>query len=623
MTRRSHYLVNSLALAILLSASGALRPQMPYFEPLLPALSAPIAKPSKQTTKKADLQRLPPVGPTGSPAPSHAAIERARSNEEADLTSLPSIPVNHANAGGQTATNRHRAPAGTGVKRLPRAADDLVFAHSARQALSQSGGPRHQSIEPLPSPPTSDADQQGFPALPPDPYAKDKEPLPPLEEELWHHGGAHLYDPEGDRRNWPQPEEHEHYEVLRLPEDWQEPRPLTAFQDFLGADPIREWPRLRFPGCGYVWEPRFVGSGSYRLFGFALEENGQRQDAVGHQLIADLDLRLTGTERFHVQYRPIGREQTGGSYYQFSNPEGYVDNSTGMPDRYWFEAELHSLLGGFVNPLAVLDYHISVGRIPVALHNSLLLNDEFHGVVLNKNTIFLGPISNLNIQLIHGFNDVGVFPNDGKLYAINVSADYHNDFWEASYAFRDDDFGPTRDAHYLAVSRTKLCGPWTFAARSMYKWGDQGGTGDGQLFVLESNRVRVFDLKPLGVEKGVFFGNAFVARDGWTSIAGGNFNRLQTSFEVNPLVQIAAGRPAGDTWGAALGVQLFRHHEDESFIPEIAYECVDDQSVWGCGLRYLRKTSARTFFEALGVLNFCEDPRFERQGIFLSETILF
>lgn len=32
------------------------------------------------------------------------------------------------------------------------------------------------------------------------------EPLPPLEEELWLHGGSYLYAPEGDRLNWPSPE---------------------------------------------------------------------------------------------------------------------------------------------------------------------------------------------------------------------------------------------------------------------------------------------------------------------------------------------------------------------------------------------------------------------------------
>ena len=463
-----------------------------------------------------------------------------------------------------------------------------------------------------------------FPSLPPDPYEDQKPPLPPLEDELWYHGGAHLYESEGDHRNWSEHDDH-HGEILRLPETWQKPKPLTAFQQFLGADPIHDRPRLHWPGkSGYVWEPRFVGYGRYDLFAFAIEENNNRRDAIGQQLIVDLDLRLTGTERFHVQFRPLGEKNTGGSFYQFSKPEGYIDNSTARPERYWFEAELHSLLGSFVNPSAVVDYHIIAGRFPFALQNNLLINDEILGVVINKNNIYAGPLSNLNVQLFYGFNDVDSFHgSDSKLYGMNAAADYHNEFWEAMYAFVQNDVDSTRDAHYAAGSRTKMFGPTTIALRAMFKWGDEGGSGNGHLFVAESNHTRVFDTKPLGIEKGVFYCNTFLATEGWNSIAGGNFNRLTTSFEVDPLVQIAAGRPADDTWGASVGVQLFRRHEDESLIPEFAFQSPDNEAVWGFGLRYLRKTGKRSFFEAMGVFNNSKDPRFEREGVFVSESILF
>ena len=463
----------------------------------------------------------------------------------------------------------------------------------------------------------------GFPALPPDPYAHQHDPLPPLEEELWHHGGSYMYHPEGDRLNWPADDEHAHYDLLRLPEDWQEPRPFTLFTDFLGADPIQVYPGLHWPGDGYDLEPQFVGYGGYQLFGFALEENNQRQDVLGHQLLVELDLRFTGTERMHVQFRPLGDGNTGGSYYQFSNPEGYVDNSTGEPARYWIEGELHSLLGGFVDPFAVLDYHITAGRFPLALHNSLLMNDEITGVVLNKNTIYVGPLSNLNVQLIYGANDVNTYPGpDGRLYGLHASIDYRRVFYEATYAFADQDAQSTRDAHYAALSRTQFVGPVTFAGRAFFKWGDTGGSGSGHLFVAETNYTRYFDGRPLGIEYGVFYLNAFAATEGWNSIGGGNFNRLRTSFETNPLVRIAAGQ-VSDTAGVALGVQLFRHHEDESFIPEIAWEDRGGEPVWGVGLRYLRKTGPRTFLEILGVANFADDPRFDREGVFVSHTFLF
>lgn len=463
-----------------------------------------------------------------------------------------------------------------------------------------------------------------FPALPPDPTEGELEPLPPLEEELWQHGGSYLYTPEGDQIGWPAADSHEHYQVLRLPEDWHEPKPITAFEEFLGVGPIHPRPHLKWPGHGYRWEPRFVGYGSYQLFAFASQQNNQRRDAIGHQLIADLDLRLTGTERFHVQFRPIGRNGSGGSYYQFSDPSGYVDNSDAAPQRYWFEGEVHSIFGGLLNPFAVWDYHILGGKYPLLLQNNLLMNDEILGFAVNKNNIYLGPFSNINVQLFAGLDDVDAFQDTGaQVYGSDVSIDYKRAFYELTYAFLNNHHDSTRNSHYLALGRTSWHGNMSLAVRAMFKLAEGNATDDGQLFVLESNHTRVFEHNVLGVEKGVFYANAFVATAGWRPIASNNFNRLTTAFEVNPLTQIAAGNSFGENWGLVLGAQLFRHHEDESLIPEIAFQSPQNESVFGVGLRYLRKTGVRSFLEVLGTLNYSDDPRFERRGIFLSETILF
>ena len=439
------------------------------------------------------------------------------------------------------------------------------------------------------------------------------------------HGGSYLYQPEGDRLNWPSKDE-AHYDLLRLPEDWQKPKPpLTGFAQFLGNDPILPNPALKWLGLdGYAWEPRFVTHGQYSLFAFALEQNNQRQDVIGHQLLLDLDLRLTGTERFHMQFRPLGRDNTGGSYYQFRNPAGYVDNSQGEPDRYWFEFELHSVLGGFVDPNWALDYQVTAGRIPLSLHNDLLINDEFHGVAVNKNNLNVWNFSNLNVQAYYGFNDVSAYDNgDADVAGVNFFVDYRRIFYEASYAFVNHGFDSSRDAHYLALSRTQLIANYSLATRALFKQGDEGGRGSGQLFTIEGNTTRVYDHSPLGIEKAVFFANAFGALSGWNTIAQGNFNRLRTAFEVNPLVRIAAGTGTDDNWGIALGAQLFRHHDDESWIPEFAFEQPGGEAVWGVGLRYLRKISCRSFLEVLGVYNESDDDRFDRLGVFGTVSILF
>lgn len=472
-------------------------------------------------------------------------------------------------------------------------------------------------------PATASPSPSDFPALPPDPYADERDPLPPLEVELWNHGGSYLYAAEGDHLNWPPPGSDNHYQHLRLPEDWVEPKPWTAYSEFLGADPVfagGKW----FGENAYAWDPRFVGYGGYSLFAFALEQNNRRQDVVGHQLRIDLDLQLTGTERFHVQLRPLGERNTGGSYYQFSNPDGYVDNSTAEPQRFWFEGELHSIFGAYLDPFAVMDYNFVVGKFPYALHNSLLINDEILGVVLSKNTIYLGQLSNLNVQLIYGANDVDAFADaDGGLYGAHIAADHRGAFYEATYAYVDHDFDSSRDSHFAAVSGTKFLGAASVAARGLFKFGDEGGRGNGQLFTLESNRCQHFEPNSLGIEEAVYFCNAFYNTAGWNPISGGNLNRIRTAFETNPLVRIAAGSLPVRNLGVAVGVQLFRHHQDESIIPEVAFESPDGIAVTGFGLRYLRKTGSRSSFEAFATFTLSDDPRFAREGIFTSYNIDF
>jgi hypothetical protein len=477
-----------------------------------------------------------------------------------------------------------------------------------------------------------------FPALPPDPYRSERDDLPSLEDELDYRGGAYLYERYDDYldgyldgvpcEDGLGHDDH-HVTLLRLAEDYYAPQPLTFFADFLGADPVRAWPRLHWPGADPVaWEPRLVIYGAYQFFGLAIEDGGVRTDGIGQQLLVDVDWRLTGTERLHLQFRPLGEGNSGGSFYQINDPDGYLDNSTVVPDRWWIEAELASVFGGWMNhPRAARDYHLVAGKFPFVLHNRLLINDDVTGFVVSKNTIYAGNLSNLNVQLFYAFDDVDAFTNGlADTSGIHATADYRQMLFEATYASLDHGSDPSRDAQFAALSVTKLLGSATLAGRALFKWGDEGGRGDGQLFVLESNLTRTFSpacYSNTGIEFGVFYANAFHATRGWNSISGGGFDRLRSTFEVNPLVRISAGRQPDDTAGLALGVQLFRCHEDESITPEVVFETPGGTPVWGVGLIYQRKTGPRSFFETRAVGTWSDDPVYRRDGVFLGQTILF
>ncbi len=462
-----------------------------------------------------------------------------------------------------------------------------------------------------------------------DDSAESEPYLPPLEQELWDHGGSHMYQAEGDRWGWPGKNTESHHHYRRLPENWQKPRPLTAYQEFLGADAIHPRPGLEWHGNpGFHWEPRFVGYGSYQIFGQAFNEGKREQHGIGHQLLIDLDLRLTGTERFHVQFRPLGRKNSGGSFYQFNSPHGYDDNSTLVPDRYWFEAELFSLFGQALDdPFTPRDYHVVVGKFPMTMHNSLLMNDDILGVAINKNTLYLPPFSNVNFQVFYGADDVdSTIQPSPEVVGFNTAIDYRHTFIETTLAYVYDDQLSGSDSGYAAGSVTQFFGPLSLAGRVLGKWGDDDGRGDGQLFVIESNYSRKFSKEfkhNTGFEHAVYYANAFRATSGWNSISGGNFDRIRSTFEVNPLVNISQFGATDDLFGTALGVQLFRDDDNQSWTPEIAFEDDSGDAVLGVGLGWMKKIGRRTFVEARGIQTWSDNSQRERRGLFGGTTVVF
>jgi len=486
---------------------------------------------------------------------------------------------------------------------------------------SQDNPPVAEPIQRLPAPKRFDPPIAEVPAkIAPE----EEDPLPPLEEELWNHGGSYLYAPEGDRLGWPGPHEESHFELLRLPEDHVDPEPITLFADFLGEDPVQQRRLKYFGPFGYHWDPQFVLYGGYEMSAITYKEDQQRRDGLGHQLIVDMDFRWTGTERIHLQFRPLGEGNSGGSFYQFSDPAGYIDNSTAIPQNYWFEGELSSMLSNHFGPFAVRDINLTAGKFPYAIHNQLLMNDEILGVIVSKNTLFLANLSNVNLQLVLAPSDVENVADDNcRLYGLHATADRKRDFYELSYFFLKTPDAPGRNQHFLAFSQTQFRGRWNTAGRALFKFGDQAGAGDGQLLVLESNFTTIHSHQPLGIEYSVAYCNLFGATQGWNSLAQGGFNRLRSAFDVDPLVAISTGTNSEENFGASLGVQLFRHHEGESFAPEIAFQAPGGDPVYGVGFRYQRKTGKRSFFEVLGIANISDTPSQRRKGVFVSQNILF
>ncbi|HND56785.1 MAG TPA: hypothetical protein PLV92_30410, partial [Pirellulaceae bacterium] len=310
-------------------------------------------------------------------------------------------------------------------------------------------------------------------------------------------GGSYLYEAEGGPRPPPPPGKKPPPAPLRIPETFEAPQPLTIFSDYLGADPVAVHPPPldgALGHMGYAWDPRIVGAGGYTLMGSMFDSGTTpTQGMVGHQLVLDLDAQWTGTERIHVQFRPLGPRNTGGSFYRFTAPVEYLDNFTAVPDRYWFEGELHSLLG-LSSSAYLSDVRVTAGKFPLQLHNNLLVNDELVGVSLSQSTLVPPRLGSLSLAGFYAWNDVdSTTVSDSQVAGLHLSTEYRTMLVEATGAYVNNDIDSRRDQLHTALSATYFKGPRCFVGRALGKWGDAAGTGPGQLFVLETNRSWDFE----------------------------------------------------------------------------------------------------------------------------------
>jgi len=229
--------------------------------------------------------------------------------------------------------------------------------------------------------------------------------------------------------------------------------------------------------------------------------------------------------------------------------------------------------------------------------------------------------------LFYAFDDVDVDFGNTETAGVHLLGDYRHALIEATYAHLfDGGYATDRSADYTALSITNFFGPLSVAGRVLAKFGDDGGRGDGQLYVLETNHTRStphWIHEHTGIELAVSYVNLFKATSGWSPISGGNYNRLINLFTLNPLLNIAAGRPPEDTLGAAAGVQFFCHHQDATITPEIAIEEVSADTVWGVSLRGRRKLTSRTYLELRGLRTFSSVSALEREGVFGSLIVIF
>ena len=350
---------------------------------------------------------------------------------------------------------------------------------------------------------------------------------------------------------------------------------LEIGEDYLAPGPLGDGFTLP---TGATWRPALWVYGTFRsgLQSFETGAPPGTPSATNSEWANRLDLvanlRLTGTERLVVEYRPFGLG--GGLGYQFG------DNVVG--DRW--EADLEEQLQSFFfegdigeifpdlddDDTDALDFGFSVGRQTVALQEGLVIADNLDAVGLTRNSLRPSGFSNLRITGLYAWNQVhrrNLEVESAKLVALSNQADLPGTTVSLDLVYSFADVSEAADGLYAGASAVQRLwiGDQIFntafrlaGSMPMDEPAAAAGlpttVGEGALLMTEVSWT------PHG-EYGLWYVNGFWAAGDYTPAArevGGPLGRMGILFASPGLGRFGAAlNPvASDAVGGTVGRQL-------------------------------------------------------------------
>lgn len=325
----------------------------------------------------------------------------------------------------------------------------------------------------------------------------------------------------------------------------------------------------------------------------AFNDLGANELAVAAtQLNLNLDMKLTGTERVHVFWKPFerGKEITR---IELSRTDGRPEKSVAIfnpdPVTAFFEGDLGAMYSNFTNVHAAFDAPVAFGRMPLLFQNGVWLEDAMLGVAATIPARHIGSldVSNLDITVFAAFDEVtspafrnaagGIADHAARAYGVKGFFDTRQGYLETGYAYLEDrrDGAADFSYHNISVAFTRRYGGWlSNSIRVIANVGQNPGAGrtqtaDGWLVLVENSLVTS---KPSTL---VPYVNAWYGSDRPQSVAragaaGGVLRNTGLAFETDGMTGFPTlDDTAHDTYGGAVGVQ-YLFNLDRQVVAEIA-----------------------------------------------------
>ncbi len=328
--------------------------------------------------------------------------------------------------------------------------------------------------------------------------------------------------------------------------------------------------------------PSFLVYGDYRTGVGVHRNNGKAVRNWAHRLNLDMDLRLTGTERFHLFTGPLDHNGRF-TRLDFSNGKVEFEEELDMQvDTAFFEGDLGAITGSWIGDDAPFDLPFTCGLVPLLYQNGIWMEDAIAGVAIGtpwKHSKAL-KWSNYDATFFAGFNQVTspAFNNDNNAAAVFGSAwfiEAYNGYIEMDYAFLDDLDRLDRSYHNSAIAYTRrYFGRISNSVRLIGNFGQSGPainrTADGALLLFENSLI--------SEQPSTFvpYWNAFVGNGRPQSVAragnaGGILRNTGINFETDGLTGYPTlNATASNSYGGAIGLNVLSADFRKQWVLEFA-----------------------------------------------------
>lgn len=341
------------------------------------------------------------------------------------------------------------------------------------------------------------------------------------------------------------------------------PKPPIEWGDkILGQGPISKG--FTIP-TGARWQPSLWAFGNMRTAVQSFDAGGTTTSEAAARMDLFTNLRLTGTERIVVGFRPL--DQNGSfTRYQFQpeSNDGWHDEGNLEINRLFFEGDFSELFpragrhGGQPKQLGFV-----LGRQPLFIQEGIMINDNMDAFGITRNNIPVKGTSNFRVSALAAWNQVHRGNNredeSASLFGVFTEWDrlYYTYSVDIAHITADETTG---SGSFIGISRRANKGGFNTQVSvnaSFASDEDTAAMADGVVVMGELS----FDLT--GSVDLVYL-NGFAAFDNYTSASrgpsnGGPFGRMGLLFASVGLGGYKAGlsNGAGEAVGFAAGWQHF------------------------------------------------------------------